>query len=106
MKKFNAGWIGDCVAFIGGTVFLGLMAALAPSRVNIHVTEKSIATNSGYHDAVKAIMNSDMWDSYKEDAMKLLKRDEDAAYYESAISIIESDSWDSYKIDMLKLLNK
>ena len=52
----------------------------------------------GYSDAVKAIMCSNMFDSNKEKAVELLKKDADAEYYKSVANILESDMFDSHKI--------
>lgn len=77
-----------------------------------HVTEKNVATmkhyigKADYSDAVSAIMGSDMFGSYKNEIMDLLKRDETAEYYGAIIEIINSDMFGSYKVDAIRKINE
>lgn len=62
--------------------------------------------NVGYDDVVKAIMNSNMMQSYKTDAISVLKPDGTADYYRAVISTVNSDMVSSYKVDAIRNMNK
>lgn len=55
-----------------------------------------------YDDVVRAIMNSNMYSSYKTEALEIIKRDRDSTYYKTAMHILRSNMYDSYKIDALR----
>lgn len=62
-------------------------------------------TRVGYSDAIKVIMDSDLLDHYKSEAISNLKFDETQSYYVAVISIMSSDMLDHYKMDSFKKLN-
>ena len=55
-----------------------------------------------YSDAIDAITCSDMMDTYKRDALKLIKQNKSSNFYKSVVSIISSTMMDTYKIDAIK----
>lgn len=59
-----------------------------------------------YGKAVEAIVNSNMWDSYKREALGILKKDETSSYYAGVIAIVKNDDmWDSYKIRSIEQIS-
>lgn len=62
--------------------------------------------NVKYDDAVKVIMNSYMLNSYKTEAINVLKRDESPDYYRAVISTVNSDMMGSYKVDTIRNMSK
>lgn len=80
-------------AVIGGLTFL-----MSPMN--------NVSTTASYNKAVKAIMDSDMFDHRKRDVIRMLKHDGDKHYYEAVISIVNSDMYDHYKVDSIKSLSK
>ena len=87
---------------------LALYGLLATKSVNVkvNVNDGQSATAPGYGDAINAIVESDMWDGYKDEAASALKRNECAEYYKSVIRIVTGDMWDGYKVDMIERLSK
>lgn len=77
-----------------------------------HITEKNVSTmkryigKANYSDAVSAIMASDMFGSYKNEIIELLKKGEDTEYYSSVIQVVNSDMFGSYKVDAIKKINE
>ena len=61
---------------------------------------------AGYSDAVKAIVESSMFDSGKKRAIELLKRDGDAGYYNAVIATVNSDMFDSGKIASIEAMSR
>ena len=59
---------------------------------------------ANYGEAVKAIVNSDMLDSYKKEIMGMLSAYGRQEYYEAVIDIVNSDMLDSYKKEMIEQL--
>ena len=57
-----------------------------------------------YSDAVRAIMESNMFDSNKDKVMELLKKDQDSEYYKAVIQVVCSDMFDSRKVNVIKNL--
>jgi hypothetical protein len=60
----------------------------------------------GYGDAIGAILNSDMFDSTKTEAIELLKRDESVDYYRAVIAAVNSSMFDMSKIQTIKKLSE
>lgn len=81
-----------------GLMLLGKMNQTMTLDIN------RMMVDATYGGAVKTIMDSDMFDSRKEEALQILKREGDAEYYKAVISVINSDMFDSRKIDVLKTL--
>lgn len=60
----------------------------------------------GYDDAVRAILESDMFSSSMDEALKLLQKGKDQEYYKSVIRVVESDTYSSTKMTMIKTINE
>lgn len=58
----------------------------------------------GYNDAVESIIESDMSDCYKRDALALVKRNMDANYYKAVATIANGDASDCYRVEMIQHL--
>lgn len=108
MKKIDWKNVGKKV---GNIVENGFILALtygfmfSQPRKNVYVTKNYGGMTANYSKAAKAIVESDMLDHYKADAMEALKHDGDADYYETVISIANSDMLDHYKADMITKLS-
>lgn len=61
--------------------------------------------NVKYSDAVDVIMDSNMFDSNKNEALALLKKNKDAEYYKTIIRIVKSNMFDSNKIKAITNFN-
>lgn len=59
-----------------------------------------------YNDAVDSIVESDMSDCYKRDALAMVKRNMDKRYYKAIASIANGDASDCYKVEMIQNLYK
>ena len=102
MKNINWKNVGKKVGNVAVSVFeLALIYGfLLPSP------KRKADVIANYSGAVKAILNSDMLDSYKRDVMGMLKTDGNADYYETIISIANSDMLDSYKKEMIEKMSE
>ena len=58
----------------------------------------------GFNDAVDAIVESDMSDWYKSNALAMVKRNMDTNYYKAVASIANGDASDWYKVQMIQNL--
>lgn len=102
-------WKNVCkkvVDFTVTTFTLGLTYGLmfaSPRKVMVDVENDHLAAS--YGTAVKTIMESDMLDSRKRDAIGSLDRDGDSGYYEAVISIVNSDMLDSRKVDTIRIIS-
>lgn len=91
----------------GLNLAVGLLVLALPSLTRESVTVVARpASEAKYSDAVQAIMNSAMLDSYKREMIRVLKRDGDSEYYRAVIMTINSEMLDSYKRDILKELSE
>lgn len=70
------------------------------------IEEFRYSGNATYDDAVKEIMNSNMFASYKTDIIKILKRGETSDYYKAVIHTVKSDVFASYKVNIISELNE
>lgn len=59
-------------------------------------------SNATYSDAVNAIVNSDMFDAYKQEAISYVKKNQRADYYDGVIHIANSTMFDHYKSDAIR----
>lgn len=109
MKKIdwkNVGkQVGDFAVSVFGLALIGGFS-LASRKSNVYVTKNYCSTTASYSKAVKAIMESDMYDHYKRTAITMLEHDGDADYYEAVISIVNSDMYDHYKVESIKSLSE
>jgi hypothetical protein len=109
MKKIdwkNAGKkVGDFAVSVFELAFI--CGLVLPSRKNnVYVTKNYGSVTADYNGAVRAIVKSNMLDSYKTDVMEMLKRNGNAGYYEAVIDIVNGDMLDSYKTDMIEALSE
>lgn len=97
--------VGKFAVKVCGLALYGLLATKS-LKVKVDMSDGHDSTAPGYGDAIAAIVDSDMWDGYKDEVISVLKRDEYVEYYKSVISIVSGDMWDGYKVDMVKRLNE
>lgn len=98
LKKFA---IGAGKIFIFGSLTL-LTMKFKTENQHIYYVERTDCED--YNDAVDAIIESDMLDRYKNDALGMVKRNMDKEYYRAVASIARGDALDSYKVSMIKNL--
>lgn len=91
-----------------GTVFkvAAVVSLLSTTRIVTvkHTTSDDDKYSTGYYNAVRTIMASDMFDSSKQACITAMKRNADHAYYQAVIEIVKSDMFDSNKISTIKTL--
>jgi hypothetical protein len=106
--KLNKEQVGKIVVGTGKAVVFGLscLALVIPHVENSISAVKRLTAKADYGGAIKAIMNSDMMSSYKQDAVEAVLKGQDEAYYESIIEVINSNMLSSYKIDAIKKINE
>lgn len=92
---------------VGGFFALGVLARYAPLLIN-GTTEDSnnYYIVPCYSEAVKVIMQEFAFDSNRNEAIKLLKRDEDMEYYAAVIEAVKSCTFDSNRIELIKTLSE
>ena len=56
----------------------------------------------GYGDAVKAILESDLYSSAMEEAISLLDKGRDVEYYKAIVRVVNSNTYSSAKLRMIK----
>lgn len=102
--KINKEHVVKVAKGLGKLIVYGAVCALYLGHNNSK-TEIYYHGPVGYSEVVQAIVESNMLDSYKREALELLSKDRDEVYYESMISVINSNMLDSYKIDAIKTLS-
>ena len=96
MKKFGKRRsIVEAIETVFNFITFGLFDELLPCRM-----ETSIG------DAVQAILDSCLFQSGKQELIRLLKRNQSEDYYEAVIKIVESTTFLSGKIELMKALNE
>lgn len=109
MKKLNINWepIGKFAKTAFEVVVYGALAAASIKYGESITKNYGINAVTTYGDAVEAIMDSDMYSSYKTEAIALLKRDGTADYYRAIARVVGDDTmYSSYKLDMIKTLSE
>ena len=108
MKTIDLKPVGEAAKIICKGLAYGLvLSALCGTKVT--VTRKYVSnstTETGYYDAVESIMQSSMWDSAKQEAIEMLKKDGDNDYYKAVISIANSSMWANQKLETIEILSK
>ena len=96
--------VGKIILGTGKVILSGLscLALIVPHVENSVNAVKGLTVKADYSGAIKAIMNSDMLDSYKKDAVEVIQNNQSEEYYKSVIEIINSNMLDSYKLDTIK----
>lgn len=98
--KFNItkGTIGTVGKVVGTALVYGLASMVSSKSTRDMVDNIRYSGNASYSDAVGVIMDSDMLDSYKNEAIGLLKKNSDAEYYKTVIKIVKSDMLGSSRV--------
>ena len=91
-----------CRAIIGGLVLKAMIDKIEVEPCVKHTNSYAVS----YGTAVKVIMDSNMFNSSKQQAIKYLKHNQDQGYYEAVISIIESNMFDSAKVNTIKEISE
>ena len=104
MTKINWKPVGEFAGELCKIVGYGL-ALVLPHAVVGYVSNKNDTVTADYGGAVKAIMNSDMLSSYKQEAIKALKTDGSIDYYKAVIHVVYSSAMSSYKVNMIQDLS-
>lgn len=76
--------------------------AFAEKGANYIIDKIRYGGKVGYDDAIRAILNSDMYSSARKEAIALVKTDGDAEYYRSVIYIATSDMYSSAKVETIR----
>ncbi|MBO5319007.1 MAG: hypothetical protein J6B01_04870 [Ruminococcus sp.] len=97
LKKFNKGH---------GMLLAGL-AMVGIDKVSKGLANKNRAERViGYDDAIKAIMYSSSYDSFKREATSLVKFGQSPEYYGAIIRVVHSSMFSSSKIKAIKSINE
>ena len=106
MKKFDWKPIGEFAGQLCKCASYVLMLA-ASYKVADYIAEDSSSSHAGYDDAIKAIMNSDMYSHDKATAAAALKRYGTSEFYKAIVHIANNSSAYSHdKVDMIKELSQ
>ena len=105
--KINKEQVVKIIAGTGKVLICGLscLALIAPHVENSIDAVKRLTAKADYSGAIKAIMNSSMLSSYKQEAVEAVQKDRDEDYYKSIIEVVNSNMLASYKIDTIKKIN-
>lgn len=90
------------VVSIAAPIFATVMLTDVAKRITSVVGYNGV---TGYSDAVKAIMDSNMFSGDKEEAVSVLKRGENSDYYKAVIHIMESRMFSDDKLDLIRKMN-
>lgn len=106
MSKIDLKTVGKHVIKACELVLCGLVVTKAvESNEQVSVSNNFLPVT--YGDAVKAIMDSDMWSHDKEYAIAALKRYETTDYYSAIVNIVSgTDAWSHDKVKMVQNLSK
>lgn len=106
--KMDKEQVGKIIAGTGKVIVYGLscLALIAPHVESGVSAVKRLTAKADYSGAIKAIMNSTMLSSYKQDAIEAVQKDRDADYYKSVIEVINSNMLGSYKVETIKKINQ
>ena len=102
--NMNKEQVGKIIVGTGKAILCGLscLALIVPHVENSVNAMKCLTVKADYSGAIKAIMNSDMLDSYKKDAVEVIQKYQSEDYYKSVIEVVNSDMLDSYKLETIK----
>ena len=90
-----------------GCFGLGVLVRYAPMRSSrLMEDSNNYYIVPCYSEAVKVIMQEFTFDSNRNEAVKLLKRDEDVEYYAAVIEAVRNITLDSGKIQIIKTLSE
>lgn len=84
--------VGRIVKVVGGVIVYGLASTVSTKSIKDIVDDVRYSRKASYSDAIGAIMNcSSMLDSYKNEAVAVIKKDGDCEYYKTVIKIAKSN---------------
>lgn len=108
MKKLNItkGTIKNVFKVVCGVAVYSIATAKSNNMAKDIIDMVRYSGDVKYSDAINVIMDSNMFDSNKNEAMVLLKKNQDAEYYKTIIQIVKSNMFDSNKIRAITNLNK
>lgn len=106
--KLNKEQVGKIISGTGKVIVCGLscLALIAPHVESGVSAVKRLTAKADYSGAIKAIMNSTMLSSYKQDAVEAVQKDQNTDYYKSVIEIVNSSMLGSYKVESIKKISK
>jgi len=102
--KMNKDQVGRIIIGTGKAILCGLscLALIVPNVDNSINSVKSLRVKASYSEAIKAIMGSNMLDSYKKDTVEVVQKDQNEDYYKAVIEVVNSNMLDRYKVDTIK----
>lgn len=105
--KISKEQVGKIIVGTGKAIICGLscLALIAPHVESSIGAVKRLTAEADYSGAIKAIINSNMLSSYKQDAIEAVQKDRDAAYYKSVIEVVNSSMLGSYKVETIKKIS-
>ena len=100
--------VGTVMGFVGGLIAIGIILSSDYTYIRTYnqSTNNSNNSNDLYYEVVKNILDSDMWDSDKEELFDIIPKDESSSYYNVVIQILNSDAFDSTKVECIKSITK
>ena len=106
MKKINITkeHIGNIVKIGGIALVYGLASMASRTSVKEMFDNVRYSGDVTYGDVVRAVMESDMFDSNKTKVIELLQRGKSVEYYKTIIDIVRSNMFDSNKIKAITIL--
>lgn len=100
--KINTEKVLKGIGVVGGVILAGVVACCCEQT---HIDEFHTCDDSGFSEAVDAIMNSGMWSSDKQKAISAMKSGCSYDIYAAVIKIAESQTtWSSDKVKMIEKL--
>jgi hypothetical protein len=106
MIAITKGAIGGAVKVICKVVLYGSAIANCSNLTDNIIDKVRYSRNVKYSDAIDVIVNSNMLDNYKNEALGLVKKNEDTEYYKAIIKIVKSDMLGSNRLVAIANLNK
>ena len=96
--KITKEYIGAIGKVAGMALVYGLASMASSKSMRDIVDNIRYSGNASYSDAIGVIMDSDMLDSYKNEAVGKLNKHGDAEYYKTVIKIVKSDMLGSSRV--------
>jgi hypothetical protein len=102
--KLNKDQVGRIIIGTGKAILCGLscLALIVPHVDNSISAMKRLTVEASYSGAIKAIMDSNMLDSYKKIAVDVLLKNQDEDYYKAVIEVVNSNMLDRYKVETIE----
>ncbi len=91
--------IGLTILTVVGAVAKNSLENVLQAKANEQLYKKA-----SYSGVISAIVNSNMWDSYKEKAIEIVPKNADPELYGSLLAVILSDQWDKSKVKTIETL--